>query len=184
MGEIGVWPARQAFVPAPARLELFVAVRRIRRGLSVSPLALEEAVFGVVSAVLDGVTKRGAARRDGGRERTRAGHRALVETVRAYFAAHLGQRIALAEVAAAAGVSPFHLARTFRQATGVSLHRYLTRMRLLSALPRASARGGSLYRSGPGPRLLEPQPSHGGVPPRVRSASVRSAEAVLVARTP
>jgi AraC family transcriptional regulator len=142
--EIGAWPARQAFVPAPARLELFVAVRRIRRGLPVSPLALEEAVFAVVSAVLEGARDRSVARTDAGRERTRASHRALVETVRTYFAAHLGHRIPLEDVAAAAGVSPFHLARTFRHATGVPLHRYLTRMRLLSALPRASARRGSL----------------------------------------
>jgi AraC-like DNA-binding protein len=144
MREIGAWPARHAFVPAPARLELFVAVRRIRRRIPVSPLALEEAVFGVVSAVLDGLRGRSVARTDAGRERTRAAHRALVETVRTFFAAHLGQRVALEDVATAAGVSSFHLARTFRQATGVSLHRYLTRMRLLSALPGACARRGSL----------------------------------------
>jgi AraC-like DNA-binding protein len=144
MREIGAWPARQAFVPAPARLELFVAVRRIRRRLPVSPLALEEAVFGVVAAVLDGVRARTGGRTVAGRERTQAAHRRVVESVRTYFAAHLGQPIPLADVAAAAGVSAFHLARTFRQATGISLHRYLTRMRLLSALPRASARRGSL----------------------------------------
>jgi AraC family transcriptional regulator len=144
ISEIGGWPVRQAVVPAAPRLELFVAVRRLRRGLRVPPLAIEEAALAVVASVLGGARGGGRDGHHAGRERTRDGHRAVVDAVRTYFAGNLGQHITLADVAAAAAVSPFHLARTFRRATGIPLHRYLTRMRLLSALPRASARRGSL----------------------------------------
>ena len=43
--------------------------------------------------------------------------------------------------------SPYHLARVFRRATGVSVHEYLTRLRLLSALPLAMESPGELTRA-------------------------------------
>ena len=143
-GDEGVWPAGQAIVPARPRLELFVLVRRLRRGLPVSAMAIEEAVLGLVAGVLEGLSQRRGRRPPTGRATTRESHRALVESVEDYFVGHLGRSIQLSEVAAAARVSPFHLARTFRQATGLTLHRYLTRLRLLSALPGAAGPRGSL----------------------------------------
>jgi AraC-like DNA-binding protein len=138
------WPVGTAVVPARPRLELFLLARRVRRGLPVAPLAVEEAVMALVAGLLDGLPVRRAGKRAPARDTTRASHRALVESVRAYFVGHLDQRIQLAQVAAAAGVSPFHLARTFRRATGTTLHRYLTRLRLVWALPRATEPRASL----------------------------------------
>ena len=136
------WPAGTAVVPARPRLELFLLVRRVRRALPVAPLAIEEAAMALVADLLEGMPGRSG--RTAARESTRESHRALVESVRAYFVGHLDQRIQLTEVAAAAGVSPFHLARTFRRATGMTLHRYLTRLRLVWALPRATEPRASL----------------------------------------
>jgi AraC family transcriptional regulator len=52
----------------------------------------------------------------------------------------------LREVAAVLGVSPFHLAHTFREETGVSMHKYLLRVRLDLAHARIIAGEASLSR--------------------------------------
>jgi AraC-like DNA-binding protein len=55
----------------------------------------------------------------------------------------LGRRftepMTLAEIAAAIGTSPFHLCRSFRRATGTTLHEYRNQLRLRSALDRLEA---------------------------------------------
>lgn len=50
-----------------------------------------------------------------------------------FIAANLGRDMPLAQVAAAAGMSTYHFARAFRQATGRPPHRYVTEQRLLHA---------------------------------------------------
>ncbi len=47
-----------------------------------------------------------------------------------YIHANLAGAIRLKDIAGAAGMSMFHLSRTFRASTGVTLHRYLTRARV------------------------------------------------------
>jgi hypothetical protein len=79
-GDERAWPAGQVVVPARARLELFVTVRRIRRGLPVSSMSIEEAVFGLVGSVLDGLHQSRSRRRGAGRETTRDSHRARTVT--------------------------------------------------------------------------------------------------------
>jgi len=46
-----------------------------------------------------------------------------------YINANFSGEIRLKDIAAAVGMSMFHLSRTFRASTGVTLHRYLTRAR-------------------------------------------------------
>ena len=48
--------------------------------------------------------------------------------------AHLGSPVRLDEVAAVAGLSPFHFHRIFHHSTGESLARFVTRLRLERAL--------------------------------------------------
>ena len=55
---------------------------------------------------------------------------AAVERARAWLHAHLADDLTLDDLAAAAGVSPFHLVRRFRAATGQPPHAYLLRLRL------------------------------------------------------
>lgn len=50
-----------------------------------------------------------------------------------------GERHSLAEISEEARTSPFHLARGFRKATGLSIHQYRTRLRIAMALGRLEA---------------------------------------------
>jgi AraC-like DNA-binding protein len=78
------------------------------------------------------------------RPSTDADHAGRAEAAKGYLAAHLGDRITLDEVARAVHASPFHLARVFRQRTGVPLHRYLMQLRLRAALERLADGAGDL----------------------------------------
>jgi len=49
--------------------------------------------------------------------------------------------LTLQEIARALDVSPFHLCRTFKRSTHVTIHRYLTRMRLRAAVDRIASSG-------------------------------------------
>lgn len=58
-----------------------------------------------------------------------------------FIEAHLGEAIGVAEMATAAGLSPYHFSRRFKAAMGVSPHRFLIRRRLDHAR-RLIAEGG------------------------------------------
>jgi len=60
----------------------------------------------------------------------------LAQRAEDYLVARYSQRLRLADVAGAAGCSEFHLARIFRRARGVSLHRFLVILRLRAAVTR------------------------------------------------
>lgn len=62
--------------------------------------------------------------------------RRTVARATAYLAANVDRGATLAEVSAAAHCSPYHLTRLFRRVTGMPLHRYHLRWRLLLALER------------------------------------------------
>ena len=70
------------------------------------------------------------------RASTNSDHAERVEAAKTYIARHLGENIALGEIAAAVNASPFNFARIFQQQTGVPVHRYVTRLRLRSSLER------------------------------------------------
>ena len=53
-----------------------------------------------------------------------------LQTVFDYIHAHLDQNVALADLANAVSLSQYHFCRSFKQATGVSPHQYLTQCRL------------------------------------------------------
>jgi AraC family transcriptional regulator len=50
-----------------------------------------------------------------------------------HIEAHLAEDIGLADIAAAAGLSPYHFARAFRAATGLPPYRYVTQARIARA---------------------------------------------------
>jgi AraC-like DNA-binding protein len=56
-----------------------------------------------------------------------------VAAVKVYVREHLADPIALADLAAVAGISPFHFARRFRASTGVSPMRYVRQQRVEAA---------------------------------------------------
>lgn len=57
-----------------------------------------------------------------------------------YVSEHLAEDITLADMARVAGLSPFHFARTFTNAIGVSPHCYVSRMRLDRAMAQMAER--------------------------------------------
>ena len=69
----------------------------------------------------------------------------MLERVREYVEEHLGDDLALAALAGAVGLSPYHFARLFRASTGLSPHQYVLRRRverarlLLAATDRSLA---------------------------------------------
>jgi AraC-like DNA-binding protein len=58
----------------------------------------------------------------------------LVRKTKYYLEEHLGDPIRLVDIGRAVGASPAYLTDTFRKVEGVSLHRYLTQLRLGRAL--------------------------------------------------
>lgn len=126
------WPA---VVPASmATLVLEQAVRRVvarRRGAE----ALEEAVEVLWTSVRRDLASASVPRPLALRSQTIVRHERAVARARTHLVALYRHDVAIADVARAAYVSVFYLARIFRRATGFTLHGYLKRLRVRAALP-------------------------------------------------
>jgi AraC-like DNA-binding protein len=100
-------------------------------------LSIEETMLGVLDRILAGRTRRmgGAGAdpvaADGLAERR---ERELAEAAQVELGRTPGERRPLAAIAAALGVSVFHLCRVFRRRTGTTLHAYRNRLRLAASL--------------------------------------------------
>jgi AraC-like DNA-binding protein len=103
----------------------------LRRVESAAPdLAVEEEVTGVVDALL---AAAGAGRRYETPGARRA-HLDLAAWVRELLGREFRRPLRLETIATRLAVTPAHLCRVFRKATGWSIHRYLTHLRLRAAL--------------------------------------------------
>lgn len=109
----------------PAYLRHRCALAAARAGAD--PLMVEEMAVGFL---------RHALPHAGAAATTAAGTRRQVDAAREVIARDFRGRLTVAGIARAAGCSPFHLGRLFRAATGLSLHRAVTRLRLREALER------------------------------------------------
>jgi AraC family transcriptional regulator len=106
-------------------------VRRLLGG-GVDPLAVEAAVLHLLGTLVGVLACRGgieAVRRDPERARRR-----YVEDAKAILQVRFRERLRLDDVARALHVSTYHLCRLFKEETGVPIHRYLNRLRLMEAL--------------------------------------------------
>jgi AraC family transcriptional regulator len=102
-------------------------------------LGLEEIAFDLAAeAVRSAYTDRPAVAQ-ARRSATRDAHRETVAAVKILLARRLAERPTLHALAREVGVAPFHLARLFRAAVGLPIHRYLDRLRLRRALDRLAA---------------------------------------------
>lgn len=125
--------ASHALLPPAAMLGRSLLWRCFARG-EWDAVEVEELGVELLASVLR------AARRDphGKRRRAHAGspERRLrqIERVKEVVSLDPGRKWTLGALADIAGVSPFHLARTFREGTGAPVHQYVMRARLAMAL--------------------------------------------------
>jgi AraC-like DNA-binding protein len=98
-------------------------------------LAAEEEVLSLFAGICEKYAGR-ARSRSGAHRGAAVRRRRLAEIARAYVDAHLAENIGLEDVADEVGSSLFHLCRTFREQTGLTLHAYRMRQRLGRAMDR------------------------------------------------
>jgi AraC family transcriptional regulator len=115
----------------PSRADLYLRQRRLFRA-SVSAhtdtFEVETGVLGLLDDVVCGMA--GEARS------VRPSQQRLVERAEALLADRFARALSLHDVAAELDVSPFHLCRVFRAATGRTLHQHREQLRLRAALNR------------------------------------------------
>jgi AraC family transcriptional regulator len=97
-------------------------------------LSIDETALELLADVLEAAFARHGLPRRPRRDGTEADHADRVEAAKTYLAQRLAEPVSLEEVARAVHASAFHLARVFRERTGLPIHRYLTRLRLRAAL--------------------------------------------------
>jgi AraC-like DNA-binding protein len=110
------------------------------RGLGSDPEAMSEFESGALSLALKCLPPKERAETSLRRSEAAVSlHRETAEKVKAFLAERVCDPVQLAHVADAVKVSPFHLCRIFKAESGLSIHRYLNRLRLREALGRVSA---------------------------------------------
>jgi AraC family transcriptional regulator len=130
------------FVTGPCVKAVFLRHRELVMRLETAgakplePLWADETALQLVADVLDAAYARHGLPSKKRRTDTAAEHAELSEAVKTLLASRLLERITLDQIARAVDSSPFHLARVFRSLTGVPVHRYLSRLRLRTALER------------------------------------------------
>ena len=135
-------PAHFPFVTGPCDSGAFwrhrELVQRLETGGAqpLEPIWVDAMALQLIADVLKAAFMRHGVPRKPRRNGTDTDHADRAEAAKVYLASRLGERITLDDVARAVYASPFHLARIFQQRTGVSIHRYLTRLRLRASLER------------------------------------------------
>lgn len=97
---------------------------------NLDPMAIQEAALRLIGAVIDGAYLSRGCRPAPLPVRTARDHSQRCVDVMSALATRFRERVALAELSRLVDCSPFHLCRIFREQTGVSIHRYLNRLRL------------------------------------------------------
>lgn len=117
---------------APISSTVYLRQRQVYRHVRTSPvpdaLFVEETMVRAVSHVLGGAYRTAHQVSDGQRD--------LVEHVREVIARRFTTALTLSALSDAAGTSVFHLCRVFKAATGITLHQYVTQVRLRASLER------------------------------------------------
>lgn len=113
-----------------AQRKLFIAASRPS---DVDQLDIEERVVTLLDRVLRLAYADRSPRASGQRLMPAS---ELADAVKRWVAPRVSQRLTLATIARAVHSSPFHLCRSFRRATGLTLHAYRDEVRLRRALER------------------------------------------------
>ncbi len=119
-------------IPVRAYLRWRLALERQAREPGSGPLELEEATMRLVAGLHEPLAPGGSEGRP--RSGTAEAHETCFERARAELFQRFREPLQLADLARTAHASPFHLCRIFKRASGLSVHRYQTRLRLLEGL--------------------------------------------------
>jgi AraC-like DNA-binding protein len=131
-GEIaGVGGAGFAEIEGPSSTRSYLLHRSLLDRIAADPppdgLEVDELAMALVET---------AFRQPRRREEPSRRQRVRVDRARAVILENLSAPLKLDDIAQAVGLSPFHLCRVFRRATGRTLHQYRTALRLRVALDR------------------------------------------------
>ena len=113
-------------------------LQRLERtaGSDPDPMWVEETSLDLMADVLTSAFALRAEPRKRRRRRTVADHAERIEVAKSFLASRMKEPLSLNDVARHVGLSPYHMARIFREHAGVPVHRYLTRLRLRDAVER------------------------------------------------
>lgn len=137
-GGVEVDPARPfPFFFGPASGAVVLWQQRLFESLpgqpATDPLSVEEAVVELTACVVRQALR--LHRPEIARRRSAPSRgKEWVETAKELLQGRLGEPLTLTQIGREVGCSEFHLARTFRKQTGLSLHHYRQRLRLAAAL--------------------------------------------------
>jgi AraC-like DNA-binding protein len=123
-----LFPRRYVTGSAALYLAQRCVFNHLRASSAPDPLYVEETIISILAEVLELALAPAAA------ASPLPIHRQLVEGAREHLNRRLLEPEHLSAIAAALGVSTFHLCRIFRRETGTSLHRYRTELRLRRSL--------------------------------------------------
>jgi len=139
-------PARLPFAQVALDPQTYLAhhllVRQLLEPPRADPLEVEERVARLVLRTLSSGFAARSPRAP--RARAAAARRALVEEAKAALAEELAAPVSLADLGGRLHVSPYHLARVFRGATGFSLHGFRRQLRVRASLARLADSSASL----------------------------------------
>ncbi|MEL7060982.1 MAG: AraC family transcriptional regulator [Acidobacteriota bacterium] len=128
------------FLGGPCDARVFWSHRQLIQRLEAGeghppdPMWVDETVLPMMTEILAAAFLRHGKPPRPRRVGTRADHIERTEAVKSFLASRMGEPLTLDEIARHVRTSPFHLARMFRQQTGIPVHRYLTRLRLRASL--------------------------------------------------
>lgn len=137
-------PFPRSSMPAPPQFQLFQhgLVNAAAAQDAADPLALGEMLL----ALLDGLLARYYSRPPASNQRrlpgTAAEHAELVRKVKTLLNDRLHEQLYLDQIASAVFYSPYQLIRIFKRQTGLSVHQYRQRLRLLHAAERMADQPG------------------------------------------
>lgn len=139
-------PLRWSSAPVSPRVYMAqrVLYHHVGAGDGIDRLAVDEGMITIADALVGAAagTPGGRARRAG----TERDHRVWVEGAKQYVARNFRRQFTLEEVAAAVGVSVFHLCRLFKGIAGTTVHDYVRSLRARAALEPLAERGSSIGR--------------------------------------
>jgi AraC-like DNA-binding protein len=141
------FPTSHALATPSMLLRVFRLRDRLKQGLA-TDLEAEEELLHILADVMRQARASTARRSYPLNELSRRKRREQVETVRQLLAATPHQPASLASLAERLDASPFHLTRVFREETGLPIHQYHRRLRVMAALDRLAESNATLSRIG------------------------------------